>query len=125
MIIFKPSLGLVTQLNGQPYVLLQGHVGALTKNAGGTALTVGMAAFHDELRAAFDGSKTIRECAAGIKQVVAKWVWNGEAPKVPIHPAVTCHQGGSVAEDSNARAKAAANYAAIQAMLDSIISNGV
>jgi hypothetical protein len=123
LIIFKPSkIRVVKQVGGKSYLVLQGHVGALDDHTSGDPLTVGTDEFHDQLRAAFDGASTIAECATAIKKVFEEWVWDGQAPDLPISPDVYYHEGGSVAGDAQMIERQKASYAAIAATLDAFIT---
>jgi hypothetical protein len=85
-VIFKPSYGYPLALNGTPYTILQGHVGALVFQ--GRDQTRGTDGFHNDLRAAYHQQATIGPYIDALKVVFRTWVWRGnDEPLVPpAHP---------------------------------------
>ena len=122
-LIFNPKRAQITEtLHGKKYLVPQGHTGALEDRSTGAPLTAGQADFHDQLRDVFERNKSLAGCVAGIKQVVKEWVWDGSDPGLPISPKVRYHGGKALAAIPDLRKQQAANYRAIQSMLDGVIA---
>ena len=119
LILFKPSKWGVVDKGGKA-LIPQGHTGAVFDKKTGFELTEHQAEFHDELRKVFDGSKTVKDTVAGMKTVVAKWVWDGEPLKYPIAKNVVTHDGKPLGSNPHAQQIQRAAYAEIMDMLDGI-----
>ncbi|MEO9195150.1 MAG: hypothetical protein ABI445_15985, partial [Polyangia bacterium] len=120
LILFKPSKWDVVKKDGKPLYMPQGHTGAAFDKMTGFELTEHQAEFHDELRKVFDSNKSVHGVVAGMKDVVSKWVWNGEPLKYPIAPNVVTHDKKSLGTPAQAAATQKNHYEAIMDMLEHI-----
>jgi hypothetical protein len=69
--------------NGQRFVILNGHVGAVYYR--NEAQTVKQGPFHDELRARFHAARSLQACAGGLQAVMRDWLWSGDPHEAPLH----------------------------------------
>jgi hypothetical protein len=118
-VVFKPSKAKTETVEGQPFVVLQGHSGTLTYERDGRriAATVGQADFHNDLRNAFRG-KTVAGALAALEQVFQNWVWNGqEALPGNLNPTLQdSNQQSIVLNLASFKANQAQYYSNIQTM---------
>jgi hypothetical protein len=119
LILFKPSKWDVVDKGGKT-LIPQGHSGAAFDKKTGFELTEHQAEFHDELRKVFDQSKTIDATVAGMKEVVSKWVWDGEKLQYPIAKNVVTHDGKPLGPNAHAQQVQRTSYKEIMDMLDGI-----
>ena len=119
LILFKPSKWDVVDKGGKAFIP-QGHSGAAFDKTSGFQLTEHQGQFHDELRTVFDNSKTVADTVAGMKAVVAKWVWDGEPLKYPVAKNIVTHDGKPLGPNAHAQQVQRAAYGEVMDMLDGI-----
>ncbi|MEH2222251.1 eCIS core domain-containing protein [Nostoc sp.] len=120
-IIFKPNKAEKdTTISPTGKKVMQGHSGALygQRVTGGVIpLIKNQPEFHDDLRKAFDKSKTIQECNNNLESVFDSWVWNGVTvpDKSEYHNEYyRSPQGGKKYQLSDMNTEAAQGYQNIQ-----------
>ncbi len=136
-IIFKPIFPIMaTELHG--YTVLRGHTDAVyleePKGAPREQQITGVAdndPFHAECCAAFSGGgptrlpkpKTVNECIDNVKAVFTRWVWNGEEPRLPLHPQLWTKRVGGLNIAANKEtivSNQKTRYSATESMLETV-----
>ncbi|MCD0168972.1 DUF4157 domain-containing protein [Deinococcus sp. 23YEL01] len=126
-IVFRPEYGeRLNHADGNAYFVFKGHVGAvyLRTATRPKELTTHSSTFHDELRRAFDVSKTVNQSVAKARAVIKKWVWDGvgEPGINEIHPQLLWTKGRLSLKDprnySLMKSSLARQFIHINALLD-------